>query len=120
MQLHACFIFYVIFAYYSLFTQETNDPDKEDEYSLAYDEFLNFYRKIAVRSELNTLFLTISNGNSFISLEQFFRFLQEEQNMVCAMINFICFNRFVFLPTIKNCCKLNCFYNSHMANFFTF
>jgi len=56
-----------------------------------FNEFLTFYRKLAVRNELDTLLLKVSDGKNVISLAQLLQFLKEEQHMVSATGRF-CLN----------------------------
>ena len=62
--------------------QEKNSAGRDNECFLVYDEFISFYRKMAVRNEVVSLFLEISNGENHISLSNLEKFLREDQKMV--------------------------------------
>ena len=66
--------------------QEANLSSKENDCHLAYDEFISFYRKMAVRKELATLMFRLAQNEKEISLSQLKRFLQEEQGMVSSRV----------------------------------
>uniref|UniRef100_F6ZK74 Phosphoinositide phospholipase C n=1 Tax=Ciona intestinalis TaxID=7719 RepID=F6ZK74_CIOIN len=62
-----------------LFKEADSTLNDDCDGHLEFEEFLQFYRKVSVRSELVSIFAKISR-NSYLPLDDFLQFLQSEQS----------------------------------------
>jgi len=62
--------------------QEADSSVEESDGYLVYDEFIVFYRKVAVRKEIVDLFSNVSKNGHVITPEQLLSFMKSKQEMV--------------------------------------